>query len=142
MLDEKDKDYEKRIRALRQEVERVKEESSGNKNTAESKRIAELEKEIDTVKQYYNKRIRELEDKYKFKVPEKDKKNAGKAPLPKNADTLSPEVEQLKDKIEQITKERNMLAQKVVNLETQNIKRRNSLSGQQPNESSPELKRI
>lgn len=94
------------------------------------------------MKQYYNKRIRELEEKYKFKVPEKDKKVAGKAPLPKNVDTLSPEVEQLKDKIDQITKERNLLAQKVVNLETQNIKRKNSLSGQQPNESSPELKRI
>jgi len=102
-----------------------------------------LEKEIETVKQYYNKRIREIEDKYKFKVPEKDKKVAGKAPATKNADLqVGAEVEQLKEKIEQITKERNLLAQKVVNLETQNIKRRNSLSGQQAADLTPELKRV
>ena len=35
----------------------------------------ELEEELQNTKNYYNKRIREIEDKYKFgKVPPKDKK--------------------------------------------------------------------
>jgi CHAT domain-containing protein len=86
IIDEKDKDYEKRLRALRQEAERVKEQFEGKKGTSvEAKKVAELEKEIETTKNYYLKRIRELEDKYKFKVPEKDKKVGSKVP-PKKED--------------------------------------------------------
>ena len=37
-------------------------------NPAEAKRATALEQEIVSTKTYYQKRIRELEDKYKFKV--------------------------------------------------------------------------
>lgn len=37
-------------------------------NPAEAKKVTELEQEVLRTKQYYQKRIRELEDKYKFKV--------------------------------------------------------------------------
>jgi hypothetical protein len=58
----------------------VKEQMEGPKkgtSSAEGKRIAELEKEVQTTKDYYNKRIRELEDKYKFRA---DKKVGAKPP--------------------------------------------------------------
>ena len=80
--------------------------------------MAELEKEIETTKAYYNKRIREIEEKGRFKAPEKEKKlGASKPPT-----TVKPEpvvdTRQLDETIEKLTKERNLLAQKVVNLET------------------------
>lgn len=68
-MDEKDKDFERRIRTLRQEQERMKqiyENRAGN--PAEARKVNELEQEVQRVKTYYQKRIRELEDKYKFKV--------------------------------------------------------------------------
>ena len=70
-LDEKDKEYEKKLRTMRQEIERVKEQYENKKgfNNADSKRIAELEAEIDQTKQYYNKRIREIEEKNKYRNP-------------------------------------------------------------------------
>ena len=68
-LDERDKEFERRIRALRQEQERMRqvyEERAANPH--EAKRINELESELQRTKAYYHKRIREIEDKYKFKV--------------------------------------------------------------------------
>jgi hypothetical protein len=37
-------------------------------NPAEAAKVNELEKELQRTKDYYHKRIRELEDKYKFRV--------------------------------------------------------------------------
>ena len=42
--------------------------------TPEAKRVQELEEELQKTKNYYNKRIREIEDKYKFRIPEKESK--------------------------------------------------------------------
>ncbi len=82
-LDEQDKEYEKKLRTLRQESERIKDVYEGKKTQGpEAKKIAELEKEIETTKAYYNKRIKEIEDKYKYRVPEKDSK---KPPTPSAA---------------------------------------------------------
>ncbi len=68
-LDERDKDFERRIRALRQEQERMKQIYENRaQNPAEAKKVNELEQEVQRTKTYYQKRIRELEDKYKFKV--------------------------------------------------------------------------
>jgi hypothetical protein len=50
------------------------EERSGN--SGDSKKIKELEDEIQQTKSYYNKRIREIEDKYKY-GPGKGKASAG-----------------------------------------------------------------
>jgi predicted metal-dependent phosphoesterase TrpH len=59
---------------MRQETERVREGLEGKKGP-EAKKVAELEKEIESTKAYYNKRIREIEEK------------ASKAPAPKKAVT-------------------------------------------------------
>lgn len=68
-IDEKDKDFEKRLRALRQEMERMRQVYENRAaNPAEAKKVNELEGEIQRTKDYYHKRIRELENKYKFKV--------------------------------------------------------------------------
>ena len=37
-------------------------------NPAEQRKVHELEQEVQKTKTYYQKRIRELEDKYKFRV--------------------------------------------------------------------------
>ena len=67
LMDEKDKEYERKLRTLRQEAERVKEQYESKKvATNEAKKIKELEQEIDTLKTYYNKRIREIEEKAKY----------------------------------------------------------------------------
>jgi hypothetical protein len=67
-IDERDKDFERRIRALRQEQERMKQVyEDRSANPAEAAKVNELEKELQRTKDYYHKRIRELEDKYKFK---------------------------------------------------------------------------
>lgn len=52
---------------MRQEQERMRqlyEERSGN--SGDSKRIKELETELEKTKSYYNKRIREIEEKHKY----------------------------------------------------------------------------
>jgi molecular chaperone GrpE (heat shock protein) len=89
------------------------------------------------------KRIREIEDKHKFggaahkdskKDDKKEKKEKKDKKEKKEADgedkkEKKKKVEELEDQVEKLTKERNLLAQKVVNLETQNNKRRSSFSG-------------
>ena len=53
-MDEKDKDFERRIRTLRQEQERMKqiyENHAGN--PAEARKVNELEQEVQRVKTYY-----------------------------------------------------------------------------------------
>jgi chromosome segregation ATPase len=119
LMDEKDKEYERKLRTLRQEAERLKEHYEAKKvATNEAKKIKELEQEIETLKTYYNKRIREVEDKAKVTKP--------------GTSDNSKLIQQFEEQIEKLTKERNLLAQKVVNLETQNNKRRQSFSGALP----------
>lgn len=105
-LDEKDKDYDRKLRTMRQETERVREGLEGKKGP-EAKKIAELEKEIESTKAYYTKRIREIEEK------------AGKAPAPKKPQTANAkppkplevvDTKQLEEAIDKLTKERNLLA--------------------------------
>ena len=52
---------------MRQELERVKQnyENKASK-TPEAKKVKQLEEELQKTKDYYNKRIREIEDKYKY----------------------------------------------------------------------------
>jgi len=75
------------MRALRQEQERMREVYEDRAaNPSEAKKANELEKELQRTKEYYHKRIRELEDKYKFKVSigaVDDKKPKTKATPPK-----------------------------------------------------------
>jgi hypothetical protein len=132
LMDEKDKEYERKLRTLRQEAERLKEHYEAKKvATNEAKKIKELEQEIETLKTYYNKRIREVEDKAKVTKPVTSDKTSKppKVELPSDNSKL---IQQFEEQIEKLTKERNLLAQKVVNLETQNNKRRQSFSGALP----------
>jgi predicted nucleic acid-binding Zn-ribbon protein len=79
-LDEKDKEFERKLRTLRQETERVRDQyeaKQGGKGP-DAKRVAELEDELEQTKQYYMKRIREIEDKHKYggaATTSKDKKD-------------------------------------------------------------------
>ena len=71
------------------------EERSGN--SGDSKMIKNLEDELKKTKEYYNKRIREIEDKYKYGMG----KSKANADLPKssrgsNVDTSS-EMNNLRD---------------------------------------------
>ena len=98
----------------------------------DAKRVQELEHELETTKTYYNKRIREIEEKNRFKAPivdsKKETSKAGKSqikvPPIKQEAPQSIDIKGYEDQIEKLTKERNLLAQKVVNLETLNNKRR------------------
>lgn len=66
-LEVKDKEYERKLRAMRQEQERMKllyDQRAGQ--SEEAKQVAALEEELKKTKTYYNKRIREIEDKYKY----------------------------------------------------------------------------
>ncbi|CDW77663.1 UNKNOWN [Stylonychia lemnae] len=140
-LEDKDKEYEKKLRTLRQEQERMKqlyEKRSGQ--TPEAKRVLELEDEIQKTKAYYNKRIREIEDKYKFRIPDKEESKTKGLSKPPTTQTqkdkptiVVSDNKHYEELVDKITKERNLLAQKVVNLETANNKRRQSFSGNQPN---------
>ena len=52
---------------MRQELERVKQNyESKSLKTPEAKQVKQLEEELQKTKDYYNKRIREIEDKYKY----------------------------------------------------------------------------
>lgn len=129
-LDEKDKEFERKIRTLRQETERVREQYEAKQGKGpDAKRVTELEQELETTKQYYQKRIRELEDKYKLNKPVDKKSGGAKVSTTAAAPQKEvPDTRALEEQIDKITKERNILAQKVVNLETLNNKRRSSFS--------------
>lgn len=60
-----------KLRAMRQEQERIKAQYEGKSGlTQDAKRVRDLEDELQKTKTYYNKRIREIEEKYKYgKVP-------------------------------------------------------------------------
>lgn len=66
-LEHKDKEFTRKLRAMRQEQERMKaiyEERAAN--SGNMKMVKDLEDELEKTKSYYNKRIREIEDKYKY----------------------------------------------------------------------------
>mmetsp|Transcript_28695 Transcript_28695/g.38259 ORF Transcript_28695/g.38259 Transcript_28695/m.38259 type:complete len:139 (-) Transcript_28695:1297-1713(-) len=66
-LEDRDKDFERRIRSLRQEQERMRQVyESRAANPHEAKKVNELEDELQKTKTYYHKRIKELEDKYRY----------------------------------------------------------------------------
>lgn len=90
------------MRTLRQESERIKEMYESKKvQSPDSLKVIELEKELETTKIYFNKRIREIEEKTKYRVPsDKDKKSV----------TAIADVKSLEEKIDKLTKERNILA--------------------------------
>ena len=105
---------------MRQEKERIKHkyQAMGGKS-AEAKQAQLLEEELQKTKAYYTKRIREIEDKYKYGM--------GKTPAPKSSRSQASEkgnndgeLKMIKEQNEKLVQERNILAQKVVNLEAQN----------------------
>lgn len=72
----------------------------------DSLKVVELEKELETTKSYFTKRIREIEEKKGYKAPaDKDKKTA-----PADKKIPFSDIKSLEDKIDQLTKERNILA--------------------------------
>lgn len=92
-LDNKDDEFEKKLRTMRQEQERIKQnyESKAVK-TKESKRIEQLEEEIKNTKNYYMQRIRELSDKNGVKggkVSGRVPKSGGSSRLEPNQDDLN-----------------------------------------------------
>jgi small-conductance mechanosensitive channel len=81
-LEERDADFEKRLRSLRQEQERMRAVYENRAaNPHEAKKVNELEDELQKTKTYYHKRIRELEDKYKFNAGKDIKKTVGETKL-------------------------------------------------------------
>lgn len=121
-IDEKDKDFERRLRALRQEQERMRQVYEDRAaNPAEAAKVNDLEKELQRTKDYYHKRIRELEDKYKFRVnigvqeavdkPKSKKEDTkDKKPSPKEApDSAKQDSAKLNDKINELLKEKQDL---------------------------------
>lgn len=66
-LEAQEKEFEKKLRTMRQEQERIKERYEGMAGKSEAAKQAQLlEAELQKTKAYYTKRIRELEDKYKY----------------------------------------------------------------------------
>jgi hypothetical protein len=97
---------------MRQEQERIKDKYQNIQGqSAEAKQAKLLEEELVKTKAYYTKRIREIEDKYKYGM--------GKTAAPKSNRSNS-DLNDLREQNDRLTKERNILAQKVVNLEAQN----------------------
>lgn len=79
--------------------------------------MTELEEEVVRVKNYYQKRIKELEDKYKFHAPSSS--------IPESAQT-DDRIRKLEATIEEMTCDRDMLVQrlhagqkKIIALETE-----------------------
>jgi len=62
--------FETRIRALRQEQERLKHvyERRAGLLAPDMRKISELEEILAKTKNYYHQRIREIEDKFKFRI--------------------------------------------------------------------------
>jgi len=102
---------------MRQEQERMRqlyEERSGN--SGDSKRIKELESELEKTKSYYNKRIREIEEKHKYGGALK-KAASQKSESHRSKDDSN--LNDLRDQNERLLQERNTLAQKVAEYESQ-----------------------
>ena len=86
-------------------------------NPAEAKRVNELEQEVLRTKTYYQKRIRELEDKYKFKV-NMGKVEEGLSDLfdnkPLKSERSSDGKKNESDKVKKLTEDRDILASRLV----------------------------
>ena len=86
-------------------------------NPAEAKRVNELEQEVLRTKTYYQKRIRELEDKYKFKV-NMGKVEEGLSDLIENKPIKSERSNDGKktdsDKVKKLTEDRDILAARLI----------------------------
>ena len=136
-LESQEKEFEKKLRTMRQEQERIKERyASVQGKSEEAKQAQLLEEELQKTKTYYTKRIRELEDKYKYgmgKAPAAPKSNRSQQSTAK-PEQSNDQVNELRDMNERLVKERNLLAQKVVVLESQNNVRRQSIPGASPNQ--------
>lgn len=95
-------------------------------NPAETRKVHELENEVQRTKTYYQKRIRELEDKYKFKVNIGTKEDGLSDLVPEPATqkltttqkgarpqtakaSSSQDAKKLEEQIQQMTTDRNML---------------------------------
>jgi chromosome segregation ATPase len=119
-LENQEKEFEKKLRTMRQEQERIKARyESVQGQSAEAKQAKLLEEELQKTKAYYTKRIREIEDKHKYgKAPAAPKSNRSQA---SNAGAVTnDQLNELRDQNDRLLKERNILAQKVVTLESQN----------------------
>ena len=117
-LETQDKEFETKLRAMRQEQERIKANYEARQgNSADAKLVKQLEDELQKTKNYYNKRIREIEDKYKYG-------NVGAKSSARRPSTSGPSAvgdsSALKEQNDRLLKERNLLAQKVVDLEQSN----------------------
>lgn len=100
---------------MRQEQERIKEgyeQRAGN--SGDSKLVKQLEKDLQDTKNYYNKRIREIEEKAKYgklkngKVTDRDEPKTGRSN--QSDSELQKELKAERAKVEQLTKERNLFA--------------------------------
>lgn len=134
-----EKEFEKKLRTMRQELERVKAnyESKAGK-TPEAKQVKQLEEELQKTKDYYNKRIREIEDKYKYGMGKAKSKAAdvprssrsGVPEVPKSnrsAVSDTKDIQDIKLENEILTKNNRLLAQKVADLEhNRNLQRKAS----------------
>ena len=66
-LEDREKDFERRIRSLRQEQERMRQVyENRSANPTEARKVNELEEMMAKQKEYYLKRIREVEQKYRY----------------------------------------------------------------------------
>lgn len=109
LMEEKDKEYERKLRTLRQEAERVKEHYDAKRvKTNEQTKIKELENEIETLKAYYNKRIAEIEERHK-KLPG-GKVPASKPDKPPKQDTAADNAKELQEQIDKLTKDNKWLS--------------------------------
>lgn len=80
-LEVQDKEFERKLRAMRQEQERMKQIYDQRAGQSEdAKQVAVLEEELKKTKTYYNKRIREIEDKYKYGMGKAPKAPADSGP--------------------------------------------------------------
>lgn len=127
---------------MRQEQERMKsmyDQRAGQSEDAKQVRV--LEEELKKTKNYYNKRIREIEDKYKYGMGKAPKAPADSGPksgrsnqsgIGKGTDFSSQqEIQSLKDQVVQLKREGSLLAQKAAEAEQRNNMRRNSVAGSQ-----------
>lgn len=115
-LESQDKEFERKLRAMRQEQERIKagyEARAGN--SGDSKLVKELEAELEKTKSYYNKRIREIEDKYKYGANKTGPKSSRShtSTDSKKQDVSSKQLSDLMDQNSRLLQERNSLQNEI-----------------------------
>lgn len=79
---------------MRQEQERIKAQyESRAGNSGDSKMVKQLEDELAKTKTYYNKRIREIEDKYKYGMGKKPESHRSGRAEAQRSDRVSQRTE-------------------------------------------------